>query len=140
MTAYATLADMLDRFETDELVQLADAANAADAKLAARVASAIATVAATINGYLAAKYQLPISPVPPLVTEIACDLARHKLYRVAPPDSVTDARDKALAALKDIAKGVIKLDAGSEAIPARPEAVLVEGQPKIFGRDKMTTF
>lgn len=140
MTAYASLADMLARFDADELVQLADAADVDDQKLADRVDAAVATVTATIDGYLAAKYQLPIEPTPPLVTEIACDLARHKLYRVAPPDSVKDARDVAMKQLQDIAKGVIKLDRGSEAIPDRPEAVLIGGPPKLFGRDNLVNF
>ncbi|RYY25237.1 MAG: DUF1320 domain-containing protein [Sphingomonadales bacterium] len=137
---YATLADMLARFSEDELVQLAQADDVVDTRLAERVATAIARVKPLIDGHVAAKYQIAGQPVPPLLTEISCDLARFALYRDTPPDAVKDARDQALKNLKDIAKGVIKLDQGEESLPAREGAVLVSRPPRVFGREAMEGF
>ena len=40
--------------------------------------------------------------------------------------------------LRDIAAGTVKLDDGNiESVPARPGAILIDGQDKIFGRDKL---
>ncbi|WP_066667354.1 MULTISPECIES: gp436 family protein [unclassified Sphingomonas] len=137
---YATLADMLARFEESELVQVVDAADLADPVLATRVDAAILRAGTLINAHVAAKYRTGTDPVPPLLTEIACDLARHALYRSAPPETVVDRRDKAMALLKDIAKGVIKLDAGEEALPERPGAILVERPDRLFGRDRLSGY
>lgn len=134
---YATLADMLARFDEAELVQLTDEANTG-AIDQARVAVALADAATRIDGYVAVKYRAG-APVP-LLTTIACALARHALYRKAPPEVVVDAQKEALATLRDIAKGVIKLDAGEEALPARDGAILVERPDRVFGRERLSGY
>ena len=137
---YATLQDMLDRFEASELLQLTDADGVDDARLADRVAVQLADAKTVIDAHVAAKYQTGGDPVPPLLNRIACDLARFGLYRDAPPEAVQSRHDQARADLKAIAKGVIKLDSGREEIAPRPGAVLVDRPPRLFGRDSMKGF
>lgn len=137
---YATLADMLARFEAAELVQLAQAEDAADPVLATRVVTALTRAQSIIDGYVAAKYRTGEIATPPLLTEIACDLARHAMYRDEAPGTVVDARDQALKWLRDISTGTLKLDDGAAELPARTGAVLVTRPPRLFGRDSMGGF
>lgn len=137
---YATAQDMIDRFDEDELVQLTDAAGTGDIDQA-RLGRAIAEVEPVITGYVAKIYRdAGTDPVSSLLTGIACDLARHRLYRDAAPDAVKEAYDRALAMLKDIARGVIKLDDGEALREARPGAIVTNGREKIFSRSSMEGF
>jgi phage gp36-like protein len=136
MPAYATLADLLDRFPEAELIQLTDDAGAGSVDQA-RIDRALTAASATIDGYLAAQYQLPLARVPDNVIDICCDIARFKLWRTTPPENVEKANAAALKTLEQISKGVIKIDAGMREQPARDGAIVVEGGERIFGRDSM---
>ncbi|SDH91923.1 DUF1320 domain-containing protein, partial [Roseospirillum parvum] len=70
MTTYATQADLEQRFGAQEIADLAYREEG-DA-----LGPALADATALIDGYLRGRYALPLSPVPALVTALACDLAR----------------------------------------------------------------
>lgn len=113
--AYATLADLYARFGREEIDQVADTdgTGSADPVLVGR---ALDDAAAEIDAALVGRYQLPMVPVPPLLTRIACDLARESLYSDTLPD-VADARAKtARGLLRAIATGQLRLD-GAAAAP-----------------------
>ncbi|MHA3051150.1 gp436 family protein [Acinetobacter sp. ANC 4640] len=55
-----------------------------------------------IDGYLAARYTLPLPNVPNNLARIACDIARYKLYTRAPTEAATKRYDEAIAFLKGI--------------------------------------
>ena len=105
---YATQADLTARFGEDELIQLTDRSGAGTVD-ASVVNAALADADALINGYLAGRYGVPVSPVPALLTRIACDLARHQLHGKATTDSVTAAQEQALRMLRDLASGTAVL-------------------------------
>lgn len=113
---YATLADLIARAGADEIGQVADRDmdGIPDPDV---IAAALVHADNTVNGYAAARYQLPFAPVPDLVRTWAVAIARHHLHRHVPPENVVaDYRD-ALAALRDLARGAIRLTdaAGAEA-------------------------
>lgn len=135
--AYATLADLEARFEERELVQLTDDANTG-AIDQARIDQALASASAVVEGYVAATYSLdPDQPVPPLLVDCACDIARFKLYRSTPPEDVTLRQGQAIRFLEAIRKGTMKLDAGVETLAPRAGKVLTDGGFRRFGRDQM---
>jgi len=138
---YATLADMQARFRADDLVQLSDWDDTG-ALDAARIATAINKAGTIIDGYVAAKYgDRSDLPVPPLLTEIACDIAYRQLHRAGVPDEVMKRHDAAIAMLRDIATGKIRIDAGDiGAVPARPGAILRRGADRQFGRDQLGNY
>jgi phage gp36-like protein len=76
---YATLADLQERFGVEEILGLTDrdGDDQADAGL---VYAVIADVSAEIDSYLSVRYDLPIDPVPRLLTRLACTLIREQLY------------------------------------------------------------
>jgi phage gp36-like protein len=137
---YATFQDMRDRFRDSALVQLADADDIAGAQ--AYVTQKIAKAGVIIDGFVSAKYgDRSGLPVPALLIEIACDIAFHECFNTEPTERAIKAKADAIAMLRDIAAGKMKIDEGViDAQPTRPGAVLVEGEAKIFGRSNMKGF
>ncbi len=121
---YARLADLYARFGEDEINQLTDtdATGTPDPILVAR---ALEDAAAEIDAALAGRYQLPMNPVPSLLTRIACDLARESLYTDAPPDVVKSRAATARQLLRSIASGQSRFD-GAAPAPVSTDQNLVE--------------
>ncbi len=134
---YATLADMQATFQASDLVQLSDWDGTGDLDQA-RIERAIAKAGTKIDGYVAAKYGDRTGlPVPPMLTELACDIAFYNLHRAGVPDEVKDRHKAAIDTLRDIATGKIKFDEGVvTAAPARPGAIHFKGR-KRFSRDEL---
>lgn len=137
---YATADDMRARFTEAKLVQLTDAASW-DATAIAAIDVKLADASAIVDGYVA-KYYAPAPEVgiPPILRMITCDIAFAEL-QAAPTDDAKDRRDRAYAQLRDISKGLIKLDGGEvEALPAREGAIIVNDPGRTFSRDSMKGF
>lgn len=112
--AYATLADLIDRFTEAELAQVADTDGTGEIDQAL-VARALGDADAEIDAALVGRYTLPIAPVPELLTRIACDLARESLYADQPTKVVEERAKRARELLTQIARGVMRLDAAAAA-------------------------
>lgn len=109
---YATQALLIDRFGERMLVDLSDRGNPpAGAIDAAVVARALADTDAIIDGYLAGRYALPLSEVPPQLTDLALSIAIYKLHRYAPDAKIKDDHDQALRTLVQISNGTVRLPA-----------------------------
>lgn len=139
---YATQQDLEDRFGTEELIELTDRADpplgAIDATVVGR---ALADADAVIDGYVGARYDLPLASTPALLTNLAADIARFKLYDEAPPEAVENRHKNAIALLRDISAGRAKLDiAGSEPAASDAGAPEVSAPDRIFTRDTMGGF
>lgn len=121
---YATLQELTDRFSQRLLQQLTDRATppagAIDETIVDR---ALSDADATIDGYLAGRYQLPLSEVPPLVVDLAQVIAIYKLHPFAPDPKIAKDYDQAIATLRDISKGVVRLPAAG----VEPEALSASG-------------
>src|SRR5690606_22641105 len=132
---YATAQDMLDRYDAQELAQLAvpkehvsidamllaltvsagdrsaytvDDIAAADAALA-KIQRALADATGEINGHLQSRYRLPLAVVPPNLQRYCCDIARFNLNDDHPPEHVSKRFDQAIDYLVRVAKGAISL-------------------------------
>lgn len=134
--AYASLADATDLYGQDYVLTSVDRDADGNADAAATTA-ALSQASSLIDSYLAAKYTVPISPVPDLLVKYTVDIA---IYECCPASTRTDEKrqryEDALAWLKDVAKGIAVVappDAGDEAIHL-PSAV---SQPRLFTRPKM---
>jgi phage gp36-like protein len=125
---YATQADLETRFGTDELAQLTDRVNGTLVE-ATVVAAALADADALIEGYLAQRYALPVSPVPTLLLRIACDVARFLLHGKSAGEKVREAYDDAVKLLRDLAAGRAALP-GAAAAPAAQTPAAAGGTPQ----------
>ncbi len=138
-SVYATIADMTARFDAAELVQLTDDAGTGEID-DARVQLAIDQAGTAIDAHVSAYYKRidAALPVPAILTDIACDIARYRLFRQGvPPEHIKTLFDSAMRQLRDIAAGKLKLDLGEETFEARPGMILVESQERHFTRKSM---
>ena len=105
---YCTQQNLIDRYGEDELIQLTDRTGTGliDATV---IAAAIADAGALLDGYLAGRYALPLASTPPILTNLACDLARYQLYDDATTPVVQANRDSAIRYLEQVATGKIPL-------------------------------
>ena len=108
--SYATLQLLTDRYGARMLVSLTDRGDIATNEIDADVIDrALADADAMIDGYLAARYALPLAEVPALLVDLAQAIAIWKLHvAAADPKIEADYKD-ARATLKDIGSGLVRL-------------------------------
>jgi phage gp36-like protein len=111
---YATQADLTDRFGELELAQLTDRTNGAviDTVVLGR---ALADADAEIDSYLATRYTLPLASTPVVITRLACDMTRYRLYDDGMHETVRVRYQDAVSLLKRLASGDVQL-AGMAAV------------------------
>ncbi|MDD2765013.1 MAG: DUF1320 domain-containing protein [Opitutaceae bacterium] len=132
---YATQSDLAARFGEAELLQQTDLTGTGAINGQA-VADALTDASALIDGYVSARYSLPLAVVPGLLVGVCCDLARYALYIEAVPPIVQQRRDQAIATLRDISLGKLRLEVGGDtpSVPAPSGlAQVVQAGRKVFG-------
>lgn len=133
---YIDQQDLIDRFGEAELKELAD--RDADGTIDAEVvAAAIADADRLVDGYVGKLYDLPLATAPDILRQLSADIARYKLYKDSPTETVRNNYLDALRQLRDIAAGNLALDvAGAE--PARAGGtVTVDAPERVFTRDTL---
>lgn len=134
---YATATALLTRFDAAEIAQrvdrgvprlvtaqmLTDVASSANLDAytleeAARAGVALIVVQRalqdaddTINGYISARYTLPVSPVPAVLERVACEMARFYLYDDQVTDLIKDRHAANIKWLGEVSKGTVSLGA-----------------------------
>ena len=135
---YATQSDLTTRFSERELVQLTDRADEPTGAIdAARVTRALEEADNIIKSYVGVRYALPLASVPPLLVDLACDLARFKLYDTGATEEVRNRYDDAIARLKALATGTAVLDIAGIEPEGRDDLVFTDPGERLFSRDKM---
>lgn len=123
---YAIRTDMEARYGEEELIQLTDRDNLG------QINDAVLTQALTdaddeINAYLAGRYSVPVTPVPKVLTRVACAIARYRLYDAAAPERVAKDYEADVRFLRDVANGVVKLGVDASQQPvASPSGIAVK--------------
>lgn len=139
---YAAQSDLTSRFSEAELVQITNPTDlAATTVNTTRLASALADADAEIDARLQPRYALPLASVPRLLVNIACDIARYRLYDDRATDQVTRRYDDAIKLLDRIGRGELQLglDPAQQPTPSNAGAH-VQGVPRTFGRDLLTDY
>lgn len=136
---YATPQDLEARFGADELVARTDRTGSGLIDQAA-VSRALADAAAEIDGYVAARYRLPLPALPAVLTRIACDIARYRLWQDAASDEVRSRYEDARRLLEGIARGLVSLGLAEEDRPSPSLAAARAGPPPLFTRDETAGF
>lgn len=163
---YATTAHLLERFSAEEIAQRTDrsiprrvtapllvaAAAGADVSaytaeeqaaavaVLALVATALEDADGDINGYVATRYSVPLTPAPPVITRLACDLARYYLFDDQVTETIQKRRDGAISQLRDIASGKISLGDSGSTPPPQGGAVEMTSTDAVWRRDSSQGF
>lgn len=138
MTSYVTRAQLEARFGQTAVAQVSfrDELDADQV-----IAAAIAGAGQVIDGYVGTRYDLPLSPVPELVNEIAIDIAWYKLWRNGIPDDVAARFKDAQRMLSDIQAGRLVLPGLDGKAPPQAAStdtqVIIDDPGRIFDRDSL---
>lgn len=132
---YCTKQNMIDRFGSEELIQLTDRTNAGvidDTVLN----QAIDDASSEIDGYLAGRYALPLATVPTALTRIACNMARYHLYDDAATEAVRQRYEDAVKFLRSVGTGQIDMGLATDGSRPTPSTgAQMESGGRVFGRD-----
>jgi phage gp36-like protein len=131
---YASQADMVERFGEQELIQLTDRNNtgAVDATVLGR---ALADATAEIDGYLASRYQLPLTITPTVLVRVCADIARYHLHDDNIPEPVETRYKAAVDLLRQVSLGRVSLgvsDSGES--PTSNDGAEITSGGRIWGR------
>lgn len=137
---YATQDDMVKRFGETELAQRTNRVDGSsiDAVVLTR---AIGDAEAEINGYLAVRYQLPLSELPSVLVRVACDIARYHLYDDGVPETVRTRYQDSVSLLKRMSSGEVQLAGGSPIPVASGGRTVASKSPaRVFSNDVLSKF
>lgn len=136
--SYASLDDLINRAGLAEIRQVADRNGDGDPDSVV-VASALTTADRLIDGYVGARYSLSMVEVPTLLNTWAISIARYYLHASGAPENVAQDFKDAVAALKDVSKGVIVLPlaTGSTAVANQAGGILASHPTTVFSADRL---
>jgi phage gp36-like protein len=129
--SYATQQQLIERYSQRMLIQLTDRAVPPTGTIDATVVTrALADTDAMIDGYLAARYALPLASTPALITDLALQIAIYKLHRKVAEEKIRKDYDDAQKLLRDISTGVVRLSvAGVEPAAGSGASLVVTNEP-----------
>lgn len=142
MGLYAVKQDMVDRFGEAPLIQATDRADPPAGVIDDTVLNgAIADGEAEINGYLAARYALPLASVPVVLKRWTCDLAYFFLLGDNAGENVTKRYESVIKSLRLVNAGELTLGADALAgeVPAEG-GVQIEGSDRVFNDDSLRDY
>lgn len=139
--AYATKQELINRFGEEELIELTDRADPPAGAIDDTVlGEAQAHADGLIDSHLRTRYAVPVDPVPNLIIGLAADIARYRLYKDNPTEVATDRHKAALATLKDLARGVITIDATAATLTSSGGTVQISAPDRVFTADTLKGF
>ena len=137
---YAVQQDLVDRFSAEELAQLTDRDQALviDTDVLGR---ALADADAEIDGYLAARYSLPLATAPAALVRVAADIARYRLWADRASEAVRKRYEDAVRDLKAMSSGGIVIDGAVALAPAARNMTVTQRSPAAqFGSDTLAGY
>lgn len=140
--AYSIKTNILKQVSEAVLIQLTDDANTG-LVIDETVTQAIADADAEIDSYCGKRYTVPFVIVPEMILKISVDIAIYNLYarRKGAPEDRQKRYDNAVRFLRDVSKGVVALDAGTEITSeAADNFSSVEAEDRLFSRTKMKDY
>ncbi|MDR0498390.1 MAG: DUF1320 domain-containing protein [Holophagales bacterium] len=130
---YASAKELHARFGVT-LVQTIDGDDPAKSALVKR---ALDDATAEVNSYLQGRFVLPLPFIPPVLTQVAADIAIYRLLVLRPDQTVEDARKRyedARKRLTEIRKGELDLGLPLSKSPAIVGQVQITSATRLFDR------
>jgi phage gp36-like protein len=133
---YVSVKELSERYG-DTLAQIAGSGSLARNGLIKR---AISDATSEIDSYLQGRFRLPLPFVPPVLVQIASDIAIYRLLVLRPDQTVDDARQRyedAIMRLALIRKGELDLGLPLSATPAIVGQVQITSSKRLFSREAL---
>lgn len=142
LTAYCSLFDLYKHISESDLVALTDdtETGSIDQQI---ISQAIQDADAEINAYLYGRYDVPITPVSPIITKISVDLTIYRLSgrRGMPiPDDRKFRYTESIRMLKDIQKGTATLGASAATQTSGSGPIYSNASDRIFTMTTLSNF
>lgn len=116
---YATLQNLTDRYGEAMLIALTDRGDLATETVHPEVVTPVLIdTDAVIDGYLAARYALPLVATPVMLADLAKSIAIWKLHTSEPDPKIKADYDAAMRTLRDIADGRVRIPGVAGVQPA----------------------
>lgn len=140
--SYASVQDMINRYPNRDLVQLTNEDPAATTVNAAPITLALADASAEIDGYIEARFTLPLSDAPAVLNRLATDIAMYRLQTLRPLHDLQDARQRyedAVAMLGKVASGALTLGIAADGQEPQVAGAVetVQGPDRVFNRGNL---
>lgn len=131
---YATLTDMLKRFNDEGMAILAGDED--DVLNEAKINASLSAATEEADSYLRARVRLPLSTIPEVLVGYVCDLARYRLADTEEnrSETIIARRADALNWLKDVAAGRASLPATTldSSETSSPSIKVIPGGKQVF--------
>ena len=140
--SYATPDDMIARYPNRDLVQLTNEDPSLTTINSAVLQNSLDDASAEIDGYIEARFTLPLTQVPASLNLLTCEIAMYKLQALRPLHDMEDARkryDDAIRKLEKIARGelTLGLSPGGVEPDIAQKVETVQGPRHVFGRKRL---
>jgi phage gp36-like protein len=136
--SYAQVSDMQARYPNRDLVQLTQEDPTQQAINTTFLSTFLSDASDEIDAYLEARFALPLTDPPAILTRLCCEIAMYHLNALRPIHDLADAKDKyekAIAFLTEVSDGKRTLGLSSDSQepsdPMSPAVVLDQN----FGSD-----
>lgn len=140
--SYATPQEFIEIFGFDEALQLTTLDNpSATAVDNAVLQTALDDASDEIDGYLQARYSLPITPQPKVLRRLSADIARYRLDRYMAREDARQRYEDALDFLKSVSRGLIQLglNQSGEPTPSLGSPQTIQGD-RTFSRETLRDY
>jgi phage gp36-like protein len=152
--SYAAASDMQNRYPNRDLVQLTNEDPTQTTVNTSFLSTFLSDASDEIDAYLEARFALPLTDPPAILTRLCCEVAMYHLNALRPIHDLQDTKDKyekAISFLEDVADGKRTLglaaDGQEPTDPVSPQVVLdenVQNDPsvpqRVFSRATLKGF
>lgn len=140
---YATLADLLERYEKQDIIDISYRDENDDGVINEKAVSlALEQAAAEIDEYIGARYQLPLTAISPQLVQIASSIARYYMEKGERTKAAVMDYERSIQRLEAVKNGSATL--GLDANDAVPELSVggaeVSSDPLVWGRKNSRGF
>lgn len=110
--AYAQVSDITSRYPNRDLVQITNDDPTVTTVNTSFIQQALNDSSSEIDAYLEARFTLPLTDPPAILTRLCCDIAMYRMQSLRPLHDLEDARKRyedAVAMLRLVSKGELTL-------------------------------
>lgn len=132
---YATQSDMVTKYGEQQMIQLTDRDDVGSTEInEAVLAAELEEATAIINGYVAKRYRVPVSPVPTVLANACKVIAYFSLHRGRHSEQTRQSYEDVLRTLASISNGSFVLDIAGEEPKSAKAQVVLDSAPRQFDK------